>query len=161
MMGLCCVILIGSVAQSQSTDWQSVKRIHPGTRISVKTRLRSICDFITATDETLVCEAAHPGLIPIPQFRLERNKVREVRLEHSDTTNNAVGAAVGGSVGAAGGAMAANKTLTRGGGALLVGDIGVLIGGSMGEIFPITHGAVVYRRSKAANQIHPPTVPKK
>ena len=59
MMGLCCVILIGSIAQSQSIDWQSVKRIHPGTRISVKTRLRSICDFIIATDETLVCEAAH------------------------------------------------------------------------------------------------------
>ena len=37
--------LMAVQAQGQSTDWQVVKQLAPGTRISVKTRLRSICDF--------------------------------------------------------------------------------------------------------------------
>ena len=138
-------------AQAQSVGWQAVKQLVPGTRISVKTHFRTICDFTVATDDELVCEEAHRRFIPIPppECRFERKQVREVRFEHSDASKARVGAVVGGGAGAAVGAIVGNKTLTREGSALLLGTTGALVGGTFGPLFPITHGPVVYRRPKS------------
>jgi hypothetical protein len=56
------------------------------------------------------------------------------------------GAGIGAGVGSALGASVNNGTLTRSGGALLLGGIGALVGGSFGSEFPAIHGKVIYRR---------------
>ena len=144
-------LLLASVAMAQQGDWQSVKNLVPGTRITVRERhpFHSMCIFQRATDEELFCERILRGssrvLIP-PEAVYDRNKVREVRLEHSDAANAATGAAIGGGVGAAIGASAHSTSLTRPGSALLLGTGGAIIGGFFGKDFPLTHGKVIYRQ---------------
>jgi len=145
-MGLFLVLALG--AQAQNADWNEVRNLPPGSRISVKTRFRVLCDFDWATDDELVCEPVSysPFYRGPTELLFDRKRVREVRLEHSDETNSAIGAAVGGGTGAIIGAVGHSDTITRGGGALLLGGIGSLIGGSFNKEFPITHGKVVYKR---------------
>jgi outer membrane lipoprotein SlyB len=77
----------------------------------------------------------------------DRKRIREVRLEHSEDSDAAVGAFVGAGAGAAiGAAVPGNGTVTRGGRILLLGGIGAIVGGFMGREFPMAHGRVVYRR---------------
>jgi len=135
-------------ARKPGGDWQIVKNLAPGTRISVKSKFRDLCVFESATDTTLVCEPALLGTAitnPIP-LRFKRTKVREVRLEFSDSENGVLGAIVGGGVGAVLGAIGGGQTYSRGGSALLVGGLGALVGGVVARNFPIRHGAVIYRR---------------
>jgi len=145
-------LLLASIAVAQTGDWQAVKNLRPGTRISVRSGhlfIRNTCFFLSATDDRLVCERAvhaRRRMIIPPEAVYERSRVREVRLEHGEAANTMAGAGIGAGVGAALGASANNGTLTRGGGALLLGGLGALIGGSFGSEFPIIHGKVVYRR---------------
>jgi hypothetical protein len=147
---LSAVVLLASTAPAQTGDWQAVKNLPPGTRISVKTGhfFANTCFFVSATDDQLVCERRRRMIIPPvpPEAVYERSRVREVRLEHSEAANTLAGAGIGAGIGAAVGASSNNGTLTRGGGALLLGGIGALIGGSFGSQFPVIHGMVVYRR---------------
>jgi hypothetical protein len=148
---LSAAVLLSSSALAQTGDWQAVKNLQPGTRISVQGghSFHNLCIFEHATDEQLVCEhILHgPRGAFLPSERVyERKKIREVRLEHSDAANMATGAAIGGGIGAAVGASAGNGSLTRGGTALLLGTGGALIGGIFGRDFPVAHGKVVYRR---------------
>ena len=148
---LSAAVLLASTAPAQTGDWQTVKNLQPGTKISVHSasRFHNLCIFERATDEQLVCEHILHGprgaFIP-SEYVYEREKIREVRLEHSDAANIATGAAIGGGIGAAVGAGNGNGTLTRGGGALLLGTGGAIIGGFIGRDFPVAHGKVVYRR---------------
>jgi hypothetical protein len=144
------LLLLASIAVAQTGDWQAVKDLRPGTKISVQYgHFHNLCIFEQATDEQLACDHVFHGprgaFTPLERV-YERNKIREVRLEHSDAANIATGAAIGGGIGAAVGAGNGNGALTRGGGALLLGGIGALIGGTFGRDFPVTHGKVVYRR---------------
>ncbi|HEX9112296.1 MAG TPA: hypothetical protein VF845_12520 [Terriglobales bacterium] len=148
-------LLLAASALAQTGDWQAVKDLQPGTRISVRSDhlfIHNTCFFLSATDDQLVCErAVHSRrrmLIPPlpPEAIYERSRVREVRLEHSEGANTMAGAGIGAGIGAALGASTNNGTLTRGGGALLLGGIGALVGGSFGSEFPVIHGKVVYRR---------------
>ena len=152
---LSAAVLFASAAQAQTGDWQAVKNLQPGTKISVRSDhsfIRNACFFLSATDEQLVCErAVHARrrmiIPPIPSEAIyERNRVREVRLEHSEAANTMAGAGIGAGIGAALGASANNGTMTRGGSTLLLGSFGALIGGSFGKEFPVIHGKVVYRR---------------
>jgi uncharacterized protein YcfJ len=152
---LLAALLLASSALAQTGDWQAVKKLPPGTKISVRAGhlfIRNTCFFLSATDDQLVCErAVHARrrmiVPPIPPDAVyERSKIREVRLEHSDTANTLAGAGIGAGIGAALGASSNNGTLTRGGGALLIGALGALVGGSFGREFPVIHGKVVYRR---------------
>jgi hypothetical protein len=81
-----------------------------------------------------------------PEAVYERNRVREVRLEHGESVNMLAGAGIGAGVGAALGAAVNNGTVTRGGGAILLGGLGGLMGGFFGSEFPVIHSKVVYRR---------------
>jgi outer membrane lipoprotein SlyB len=95
----------------------------------------------------LICEPVrHPTLLSQSERRFERKRTREIRLEHSDQTNGAVGAAVGGGIGTAVGASLSNPSLNREGGALLLGSIGAIAGGFLGRDFPLIHGKVIYKR---------------
>jgi hypothetical protein len=150
-------LLLTPSALAQTGDWQSVMNLRPGTRISVKAGhffMPSLCVLQTVTDEKLVCERAlhnpHPFLNP-PSVQLctyTRKTVREVRLEHSDESNSAVGTVVGAGLGAAiGASFSPERTgYAREGGALLLGAIGGVVGGVFGRDFPIAHGRVIYKR---------------
>jgi len=151
---LLLTLLCVASAQAQSRDWKVVKQLAPGTPISVKYGsfwLHNRCVFESASDDVLVCERVLYGtsrlFIP-PEAVYRRKLVREIRLEHSDASNIALGAAVGGAVGGALGAAASGDTHTRArvGAGLLVGMGGAAIGGLMGRDFPIRHGKVIYRR---------------
>ncbi len=147
------VIALTWSARAQTGDWRTVKRLPPGTRISVKagrSPIHSIiCLFERASDDTLVCERVLSGstrrVVP-PEAVYERAGVREVRLERSDASNIAVGAVLGGGVGATLGATTTRDRTARGAGALLLGIGGAALGGYLGKEFPILHGEVVYRR---------------
>jgi hypothetical protein len=152
---LLALLLLAAMVPAQSRDWQAVKHLQAGNRISVRSDrsfVRNTCFFLRATDDQLVCErAVHSRrqviIPPIPSEAVyERSRVREVRLEHSEAANAMAGAGIGAGMGAGLGASANNGTLTRGGGALLLGSIGAVIGGSFGRDFPVIHGRVVYRR---------------
>ena len=143
--------LLASLAPAQTGDWQAVRHLQAGTKISVLSRshLRNLCVFEQATEKQLFCEHTlygPRGTFGPAERVYERMSVREVRLERSDTANIVTGAAIGGGMGAAIGANAGNGTLTRGGGALLLGTAGAIIGGIFGRDFPVAHGKVVYRR---------------
>ena len=136
-----------SACFGQNSSWQSVQEIVPGTRISVKTRLRTLCDFLQATSDALICLPAHPSpILGRRELRFERSKVREVRLEHSDALNMLIGGSVGAGAGALTGVVAGDRGYTKEGRALLLGAIGGLLGGTFGQEFPIHHGKKVYRR---------------
>jgi hypothetical protein len=143
--------LLASMALAQARDWQAVKDLQTGAKISVRgaSPFHNLCIFESATDEQLICEhiLRGPRGAFVPRERVyERKRIREVRLEHSDAANIATGAAIGGGIGAALGASAGNGTLTRGGGALLLGTGGAIVGGLFGRDFPVVHGKVIYRR---------------
>ena len=147
-------LLSGSAACAQLRDWKVVKQLAPGTPISVKYGsfwLHNRCLFESANEDVLVCERVLYGtsrlFIP-PEAVYRRNLVREIRLEHSDASNIAVGAAIGGAVGGALGAAGSGDTRAqaRAGAGLLVGLGGAAIGGFIGRDFPIRHGKVIYRR---------------
>src|SRR3989442_2953949 len=124
-------LILASSAQAQTGDWRAVENLKPRSRISVKVHLRTICFFLRATHDELVCELPADHRIPFGPFQLtfDRRSIREVRLEHSEAADAALGAAIGGGVGAAVGASQKPETLTRGGGAILLGAIGGLVGG--------------------------------
>ncbi len=137
---------------AQQRDWQAVKKLAPDTRISVRYGrlfIHNVCYFQSATDDKLICKRILRGssrvLIP-SEAVYHRDRIREVRLEHSDAANVATGAVIGGGVGAAIGASVHSNSLTRPGSALLLGTGGAIIGGFFGRDFPVTHGRVIYRR---------------
>jgi hypothetical protein len=156
---LSAVALLASIAPAQTGDWQAVKSLPPGTRISVRdghSFTRDTCFFLSATDDQLVCGRAlrgHPRIgiiLPIPnQAVYERSRVREVRLKHGETVdavNVLIGGAIGAGIGAGFGATANNGTLTRGGSALVVGTAGAVAGGVLARFFPVLRGKVIFRR---------------
>jgi hypothetical protein len=144
------LFLLTPIASAQTRDWQAVKSLQPATKISVHSAspFHNLCIFERATDEQLVCEHimhGPRGLIAPSEYVYERKRIREVRLEHGDATNMAPGVAIGGGVGVAIGASRGSGSLTREGGAFLIGGIGALVGGTFGREFPIIYGKVIYR----------------
>ncbi len=148
-IAIVAVLLSVPGAQAQKGDWSAVEQLAPGTRISVKTSVRLVCYFESATEDDLYCEMRqHARFATVDSGRhYDRKRIREVRVEHSEDGDAAVGALVGAGTGAAIGAtVPGNGTLTRGGRELLLGGIGGIVGGFIGRDFPVAHGRVVYRR---------------
>ncbi|MBZ5701584.1 MAG: hypothetical protein LAN84_07025 [Acidobacteriia bacterium] len=148
LVTLLLLTIAATNAEAQKGDWAAVQRIEPGTRISVKLRLRTVCHFVSATENQLACKIPPEGRMPFlpSELKFERRKIRQVRLEHDPSVNSLAGMAIGMGTGAALGAAAGGKTLTRGGGAILMGGIGALFGGVYGMFFPVVHKKVVYKR---------------
>jgi hypothetical protein len=144
-LSLLAGLILVSAAQAQTGDWRAVENLAPGTRISVKIRFHMLCDVTRVTDAALMCELVHQR-IRRGEMTFNRKLVREVRLEHSDQANTAIGASLGGGVGMTVGASLVNPSLDRAAGALVLGTVGALVGGVFGRDFPIFHGKVIYKR---------------
>jgi hypothetical protein len=147
------LFLLAAKTQAQQGDWQVVKNLPPGAVISVRYEHFPIhirCIFQNATDDRLDCARIlhSPRVTPVgPELSYERNKIREVRLEHSDTSNTLFGAAIGAAVGGALGAARSGDThaQARVVSGLIVGVGAAMIGGFLGREFPARQGKVIYR----------------
>src|SRR4029077_378728 len=105
-------------SQAQTSDWRAVQNLQPGTLISVKSKHRVKCKFLRATDDAVSCEIIRGGLLGVatkapPDLMFNRQSVREVRLEHADGSNAAIGAVIGAGAGAVFGASGPNTDLNR------------------------------------------------
>jgi hypothetical protein len=133
-----------------ASDWRAVQNIQRGSVISVKAPgLRHArCYFDYADEQALYCVRVQHGSLRLhpPGITVPRRDAQEVRLEHSEAANAAAGAAIGAGAGAAIGAGTGDRTLTRPGGALLLGGIGAIIGGFAGHDLSILPGKIVYKR---------------
>jgi hypothetical protein len=127
-----------SSAHSQTADWQVVQDLPPGSYISVKTEShRFKCAFEHASDAELFCEGQ----------RVDRERIREIRLEHR-IASRVLGAVVGTAIGiGAGAALTAQSDdpETRLFIPYLAVGGGILFAILMGRISPL-HGKVLYRR---------------
>jgi hypothetical protein len=144
-LSLLAGLILVSPGQAQTGDWRAVESLAPGTRISVKIRFHMQCNVTRVTDAALMCELVHERIRP-GEMTFNRKLIREVRLEHSDQANTAIGASLGGGVGVTVGASLGNRSLDRPVGALVLGTVGAIFGGAFGRDFPIFHGKVIYKR---------------
>jgi hypothetical protein len=134
--------------KSNSTgDWQAVKRIQPGTNISVRAGHRIKCVFSGATDTYLTCVRVTRGPTPIAPANItfSRLLIGEVCIERSTGTNAAAGAAIGGGLGVALGASSAG-CYGRGPAILVGGGLGALTGALSGSDFSFLPRKIIYRR---------------
>lgn len=149
--------------QNPKGNWNAVKSLAIGTPISVlaPNSHHLLCYFERATDDELFCQPLSPAVTsgpywpypfpyPRPQPRLpmeyafKRGMVQQVRLEHSEDSNQLIGAGVGAAAGAGIGASAAGSSK---GAAAIIGSIpGALIGGLIGRMHPLFHRHVIYKQ---------------
>jgi hypothetical protein len=132
---LIVLLLLAAVSSGQTADWSAVEQLNRGTPISVKLKLRLQCDFSYATETELVCEPRLQGRIPRGPIAFRRGAIRQVRIERVEASTVA-GAVIGAGAGAAVGASSGNGSLTRGGGALLLGESAGSLEGSSKKDFP-------------------------
>ncbi|MFZ0637989.1 MAG: hypothetical protein WA755_08820 [Candidatus Acidiferrales bacterium] len=139
---------IAASAQAQKGDWRAVEELPYGAYITVKTQYRFACMFQSATDAELICGHGR-GRFGAPgagEMKIDRASVREVRYEHMDHGNPAIGVAVGGALGAAVGSAVGVGVKAHIAGALIFGTIGAGLGAMMAANMPIFHRKVIYRR---------------
>ena len=143
--------LFASTAQSQTGDWYAGENLQTGTLISVRAKHRVKCTFVAATTDRVTCQLITEGLLGTVsqaaiKMSFDRQSVREVRLEHSDGSNAAVGAVIGAGAGAVFGAVGRNTDLNRGASTVVGAGFGALLGGFLGVVLPLRHGRIIYRK---------------
>jgi len=145
------VALIGAVLplKAQTTDWQTVKGIAPGTSISVAVlnhRGKRACDLLTVTDSELTCNLERGRLSKMVVLR--RDDIREIRMEYHERHHMLAGALIGGASGLAIGFLASRgssdpetRAVTPVFGAIVGSALGAGVGRAIHE-----HGPILYRR---------------
>ena len=141
--GLCSLALL---MQAQTDDWTDVKKLGPGTPISVVKQARKDCLLLAVTDLELTCDE-DIGLL-LRRFVFVRDQVREVRLEMPEKNRMVAGAiagaVVGGLLGFLGGQQSRDPE-ARGYARAFGIPIGALAGGALGHHIH-RHGPIVYRK---------------
>ncbi len=141
-------LLVAPAALAQTGDWQAVRDLSEGMPISVKMQgslTHTPCSFRDATDERLTCDYNQHTWATPPKVTFEREKIRSVRLEHTDRHNLAIGMGIGMVTGAGLGAAAGVPGRTPQA-VLAFATIGGVVGGFFGLEFPLFHGHVIYRQ---------------
>lgn len=161
---LIVVLLIALNAQAQtqnqtqpparSGDWQTVKHLEPGTRISVKTQSNYRCSIEDVTDDELICGMRAP--FREVTLTIRRSEIHEIRI--APHPNQAKDAWIGAGIGAGAGAIAAGTMAAEAPGRdypgfhAFVGGLGGAAGGALvGGTVPIfqvlfQHGKIIYKR---------------
>src|SRR5579863_9634405 len=132
--------LLVSTAQAQTGNWQSVKNLPLGARISVLTLHRIPCILLRVNDDELVCATIRHRWFGPDTLTFRRQSIREIRLPPTDGTNGLLGIAIGGGAGAALGAARFDCIGCRGAGALIFGVIGAVVGAKIAKNSPIVQG---------------------
>lgn len=137
-------------------DWNIVKSLTPGTRISVKTQHRYRCSVEDVTDDELYCEEHVPRSYRMITLAIRRSEIHEIRTApHPNQTRDAwIGAGIGTGAGAiAAGTMAAEANgRNYPGFHAFVGGLGGAAGGALvGSTVPIfqvlfQRGKIIYKR---------------
>lgn len=163
-MMVAMLLLAGiSWAKTPSSDWQVVEDIPTGWRIAVVTEFTFPCVFVHATADELVCRIPRRRWDErdLPETRVRRDRIREVRVDRRNGANALTGAAIGGGTGAVFGAIASAGA--RGASAYGLGVVGVLLGARMGNDVHLLKGNVIFRASPVkhdeapASQVYPST----
>ena len=141
-----------AAAQSKG-DWNAVRRIDRESLITVKaTKIvghrnsKVRCEFVDTTEDKLFCD--EDRLDATDRLAIDRNAVREVRLEFSRTAKGQIGMAAGAGIGAAAGALfhSSQSGYTRGGDAINFAVMGGAAGWLIARNAPIFHRGVIYKR---------------
>lgn len=140
MAGICS-------AKTPSSDWNVVEDIPTGWRIAVVTEFTFPCVFIRASADEIICRIPEHRWDErgLPETRVGRDRVREVRVDRRNGANALMGGAVGGATGAIFGAMA--NTGARGVSAYALGVVGALLGARIGNGVHLIKGKVIFRAS--------------
>lgn len=140
------MFLFAGSARAQTGDWQAVKNLMSGTRISVKTQHRYHCVVESVTDDELYCEAHVPRSFQVITLAIRRSEIHEIRI--SPHPNQAKDMWIGAGIGAGAGAVIAgtNSRTYPGVNAFFGGLAGALPGAIIGGIVPIFQ--VVFQRGK-------------
>jgi len=138
-----------SWAKAPSSDWDVVEDIPTGWRIAVVTEFTFPCVFVRATAEEMVCRIPQRRWDErdLPDTRVRRDRVREVRVDRRNGANALMGGAVGGGTGAIFGAIA--NAGARGASAYGLGVVGVLLGARLGNDVHLLRGKVIFRASSS------------
>lgn len=134
---------------SQTNDWRVLQKLDPGSFIGVGVldhRGRRECTLLTVTDSELTCDSERGSFIRHLTF--QRDRVRDLRLEHPENHHLVIGAVVGGAIGAIIGGLLAGRsndpeavTADPGLGILFGASLGAGIGRAIHK-----HGPVLYRK---------------
>ena len=155
------VLLLAGIswAKPPLSDWGSVEDIPTGWRIAVVTEFTFPCVFIRASSDDLVCRIPKRRWDEhdLPETRVRRERIREVRVDRRNGANALMGAAIGGGTGATFGAIA--TVGTRSASAYGLGIVGVLLGAHTGSEVHLLKGKVIYRASPSLqmDEVRPPT----
>ena len=141
-------------AKARTGDWQSVKHVMGGTRISVKTQRRYRCSVEDVTDDELICGMRTP--FREVTLTIRRSEIREIRI--ASLPNQSKDAWIGAGIGAGAGAIAAGTLAAQAPGRnypgfhAFVGGLagaggGALVGATV-SVFQILlqRGKVIYKR---------------
>src|SRR5262245_540754 len=122
-----------SWAKAPSSDWAVVEDIPAGWRIAVVTEFTFPCVFVHATADEMVCRIPQRRWDErdLPETRVRRYRIREIRVDRRNGANAVMGGAVGGGTGAVFGVIA--NAGARGASAYGLGVVGVLLGARMGN----------------------------
>lgn len=155
----------GAVPAPRRGSWEIVGSLPRGTVLTVKLELADNsretvhCLFHSADETELVCgryarERAYPYPVYTPanpdRYVFPREQVAQVRMENEDwqTSQSSLAGAFAGAT--LGGIVGYNCCGAKGGernaGALGFSLVGALIGGTVGHIFPMVRGRVIYER---------------
>lgn len=141
-------LMVGiSSAKTPSSDWNVVEDIPTGWRIAVVTEFTFPCVFVRASADEIICRIPQRRWDErgLPETRVGRDRVREVRVDRRNGANALIGGAVGGATGAILGAMA--NTGTRGASTYGLGVVGALLGARIGNAVHLIKGKVLFRAS--------------
>lgn len=140
--------------QARNGDWQTVKHLEPGTRISVKTQSNYRCSVEDVTDDELICGTRTP--FREATLTIRRSEIREIRI--APHPNQAKDSWIGAGIGAGAGAIAAGTTAAQAPGrnypgfhAFVGGLAGAGGGALVGATIPIfqvlfQRGKIIYKR---------------
>ena len=138
-------LLIPALAIAQSRgDWNAVRQIDRGTLITIQAQDKIRCEFVDATNDKLFCDQERP-FRSTDRRTIDRNDIREVRLELTEQNNAFVNGCIGGAAGLLAGALTQSRERPGAVDPILV-VAGATVGGVGFHRVHLLHGRVVYRR---------------
>jgi hypothetical protein len=141
--------IFASPLRAQTGDWAAVEALADGAAISVQVEHRVTCTVRRVTDNELICDRGS-GLMGYTEVVLDRQRIRQVRLERWKAAKIVAATAIGVGVGAT---LAVTRSHDLEG-SVLGGEFFGLLGGVLaaglfeGGVWHLIppHGRIIYQR---------------